>query len=79
MAGKPKDCDLDELEIKLSLLDIVAPYGVTGKDLSLFGAESLFILQLPPQERKKALFDLADRIKKYYEKTELAKSKTQRE
>lgn len=61
--------DIDKVGIKLQLLDLVEPYGVTGKELTPFTEENLAILELPSQERDKALYELADKIKKYYRKT----------
>lgn len=76
--GRVKTIALDEVEIKLKLMDIVSPYGVIGKELFPFIEENLAILQLPSQQRKKALYDLADKIKKYYGKTKLDKTKAKR-
>lgn len=61
--------DIDKVGIKLQLLDMVEPYGVTSTELTPFTEETLVILELPSQERDKALYELADKIKKYYGKT----------
>jgi len=61
--------DIDKVGIKLQLLDLVEPYGITGTELTPFTEETLAILELPSQERDKALHELADKIKKYYGKT----------
>lgn len=74
-----KEHSTEEIEIKLKLVDLVSPYGVMGREIIPFAEENLAILQLPSQERKKAIYDLADKIKKCYGKTKLNKTKTQRE
>lgn len=76
--GGVKTIALNEVEIKLALVDLVSPYGVIGREIFPFIKENTAILQLSSQERKQALCDLADKIKKYYGKTELAETKTRR-
>lgn len=61
--------DIDAVGIKLELLDLLVPYGVTGAELTPFTEDTLAILELPSQERDKALSELADKIKNYYRKT----------
>ncbi len=63
-----KQNSLEEIEIKLALVDILEPYGIGGNELIPFVEENLAILQFPLQERGTALYELADKIKKYYKK-----------
>lgn len=61
--------DAEKLEligIRLRLLDLVAPYEITVKQLLPFSDECLAILQIPLQEREKALYELVNKIRKYY-------------
>ena len=47
--------DLELKELRLDLIDLVSPYGVSGKELSIFDNEVNSLVGLDPKSREKAL------------------------
>lgn len=68
-----RDDDIELKELRLDLIDLVSPYGVSGKDLWAFDEEVCSLVGLDPEIQSKSLNDLAERIKKYYKKEKRVK------
>lgn len=54
--------------LKLDLIDLLSPYGITGKELYPFEDDVEVIVEMPSDKREKALRELCDRIKTHYDK-----------
>ena len=54
--------------LKLDLIDLLSPYGITGKELYPFEDDVKAIVEMPSDKREKALRELCDRIKTHYDK-----------
>ena len=65
--------DLKIKELRLDLIDLVSPYGVSGKDLQMFDEELVALVDLSSKQRDKQLKELAVKICKYYKKTKRVK------
>lgn len=55
-------------ELRLDLIDMVSPYGVTIRELFLFDEEVQSLAELAPEIQRKNLYELAEKIKGYYKK-----------
>ena len=60
-------------ELRLDLIDLVSPYGVSGKDTLPFDEELVALADLPSKQRDNQLKELAAKICKYYKKTKRVK------
>lgn len=65
--------DLELKELRLDLIDLVSPYGVSGKELSIFDNEVNSLVGLDPEIQRESLIDLAEKIKAYYKKQKRVK------
>lgn len=65
--------DLEFIELRLDLIDLVSPYGVSGKELSIFDNEVNSLVGLDPEIQRESLIDLAEKIKAYYKKQKRVK------
>ncbi len=63
-----RDDDIELKGIRLDLIDLVSPYGVSGKDLWTFDEEVCSLVGLDPEIQSKSLSELSEKIKKYYKK-----------
>ena len=68
-----KNDDLEIKELRLDLIDLVSPYGVSGKELSIFDNEVNSLVGLDPEIQRESLIDLAEKIKAYYKKQKRVK------
>lgn len=60
-------------ELRLDLIDMVSPYGVTIRELYLFDEEVQSLAELAPEIQRKSLYELAEKIKGYYKKQKRVK------
>ena len=68
-AEKEKNVDNSVMHmLKLDLIDLLSPYGITGKELYPFEDDVEVIVEMPSDKREKALRELCDRIKTHYDK-----------
>lgn len=65
--------DLELKELRLDLIDLVSPYGVSGKELSIFDNEVNSLVGLDLEIQRESLIDLAEKIKAYYKKQKRVK------
>lgn len=65
--------DLELKELRLDLIDMVSPYGVSGKELFIFDNEVSSLVGLDPEIQRESLIDLAEKIKAYYKKQKRVK------
>lgn len=71
-----KEIDEQDIELKglrLDLIDLVSPYGISGKELGMFDNEVSSLVGLDPEIQRKSLYELAEKIKKYYKKQKRVK------
>lgn len=57
---------LELIGVRLRLLDLVSHYEISVKQLLPFSDECSAIVQIPLQEREKALNELVNKIRNYY-------------
>lgn len=60
--------DTDLIGLRLDLIDRLAPYEITAKELYPFDGDLRAIAKLPSKQRKKRFNDLVDRIRTHYKK-----------
>lgn len=60
--------DLELKELRLDLIDMVSPYGVSGKELFIFDNEVRVIAGMSANRRGKALNELCNKIRAHYKK-----------
>lgn len=65
--------DLEFIGLRLDLIDLVSPYGVSGKEIFMFDNEVNSLVGLDPEIQRKSLIDLAEKIKAYYKKQKRVK------
>lgn len=65
--------DIELKELRLDLIDLVAPYGVLGKELWAFDEEVSSLVGLDQEIQRKKLYELAEKIKEYYKKQKRVK------
>lgn len=65
--------DMELREIRLDLIDLVSPYGVSPKDLWAFDEEVCSLVGADPEIQRKSLNELAEKIRKYYKKQKRVK------
>lgn len=68
-----KNDDLEIKELRLDLIDLVSPYGVSGKELFMFDNEVSSLVGLAPEIQRESLKELAERIEAYYKKQKRVK------
>ncbi len=68
-----RDNDIELREIRLDLIDLVSPYGVSPKALWTFDEEVCSLVGADPEIQRKNLNELAERIKKHYKKEKRVK------
>lgn len=61
-----KGLNKELVKLRLDLVDRLAPYEITGKDLIPYDDEVRAILSLPENEQKKRLNRLVDKIRSQY-------------
>lgn len=60
-------------ELRLDLIDMVSPYGVTIRELYLFDEEVQSLAEVAPEIQRKSLYELVEKIKGYYKKQKRVK------
>lgn len=67
------DLDIELKGLRLDLIDLVSPFGISGKELSIFDNEVSSLVGLASEIQRESLKELTERIKVYYKKQKRVK------